>query len=98
LTDEEFRQRLATAVQPFLDLLLPFENGVLEPEEFEVQFLRRYLNRKVRFDEDIFNVMDGYFSDVEVMCVDPRLRDQYDLAPEEVRASTRRLLERAGLL
>jgi hypothetical protein len=97
--NDTFQDRLAAAVRPYLGLMHALLAGDISPEAFQVTYLQQYLDREERYGAEVFRVMDRYFSDVEEFVADPRLRrsEFHELGPEELLASTRELLQRAGL-
>jgi hypothetical protein len=97
VADSDLRGRLARALEQFSDLLIPFVRGDLDATSFELAFTKRYLGGSTHYDDDVFDVIDRYYSDVEEFAADPALRGPDSLGPKELLASTRELLQRAGM-
>lgn len=97
---DDFQRRLAKAVEPYCDLLTPFLHGDLEAEVFEREFLKRYLKDDTAVDDDVFDVMEGFFGTVEEFVADPKLRDPARGHTDEndLLTATSSLLARAGML
>jgi hypothetical protein len=90
---------LADAVRPYADLLYPLIDGTLPPGEFEMLYFERYKDDPAMLSDEVFDIVDGFFADVDAYVDDPSIRDlaNGDLGPDELRASAERLLRRAGL-
>jgi hypothetical protein len=94
--DNDLQRRLAKAVAGFGDLLEPLLDGTLDAHNFQLKFVDRYLHQPTSYDDDVFRIMDRYFSDVEEFEADPALRDGDTLDLDDLLTSTRELLQRAG--
>jgi hypothetical protein len=98
--NDDFQRRLAKAVEPYCDLLAPFLRGDLDAEVFEREFLTRYLKDETAVDEDVFDVLEGFFGTVEEFVADPKLRNPARGHTDEndLRRATTDLLTRSGML
>ena len=62
------------AVVPYAVLLRLLIDGRVSGEEFEVVFLPLYKKDATSWSPKIFDVLDGFFADVDDFCADPALR------------------------
>lgn len=62
------------AVAPYAVLLRLLIDGRVTGEEFEVVFLPLYKRDGTDWPPEIFDVLDGFFADVDAFCADPELR------------------------
>lgn len=62
------------AVVPYAVLLRLLRDGRISAEEFEVVFLPLYKNDPTAWPPEIFDVLDGFFADVDDFCADPEVR------------------------
>jgi hypothetical protein len=88
-------------VAPYAVLLRLFIDGRVTGEEFEVVFLPLYKNDVTSWSPEIFDILDGFFADVDDFCADTDLRAKaggLDEVELRRRAETvyRRLAELAG--
>jgi hypothetical protein len=88
-------------VVPYAVLLRLLIDGRLAGEEFEVVFLPLYKKDATSWSPEIFDVLDGFFADVDDFCADPVLRAEVggmDEAELRCRAEIayQRLAELAG--
>ncbi len=63
-------------VVPYAVLLRLFVSGACTADEFEVVFLRLYLNDGTDWPDDIFDVLDGLFASVDEYNGDDALREE----------------------
>jgi hypothetical protein len=66
----------AKDVVPYAVLLRLFVSGSCSADEFEVVFLRLYLDDGTDWPDDIFDVLDGLFASVDEYCSDDALRQE----------------------
>lgn len=71
---EQWWSRWGVAVAPYAVLMRLLIDGRVKGEEFEVVFLRLYKGDATRWPPEIFDVLDGFFADVDEFCDDPSLR------------------------
>jgi hypothetical protein len=62
------------AVVPYAVLLRLLVDARVTGEEFEVVFLPLYKRDTTDWPSEIFDVLDGFFADVDDFCADPALR------------------------
>jgi Bacterial self-protective colicin-like immunity len=89
------------AVAPYAVLLRLFIDGRVTGEEFEVVFLPLYKKDATSWPPEIFDVLDGFFADVDDFCADPALRAEVSgIDEDELRRRAtivyQRLAELAG--
>ena len=97
-TDGSRRTR-ESATAPYEVLLRLLAEDRVTAEEFEVVFLRLYLGDSTAWPEDIFNVLDALFADVDDFCPDPALRAEVGgMDGEELRRRGAEALERLSQL
>jgi predicted Ser/Thr protein kinase len=98
-TDEVLVRGVASAIEPFRNLLEAFVDGRLSASDFQAKYLQAYLgDQESDYSFDVFNVVDRFFAEVDAYVDDERLRDptEGDLGPDELRERARLLLRRAG--
>jgi self-protective colicin-like immunity protein len=64
------------AVTPYAVLLRLLIDGHITGAEFEIVFLPLYKGDTTAWPPEIFEVLDGFFADVDDFCADPALRDE----------------------
>ena len=64
------------ALAPYALLLRLFIDDRVTGEEFEVVYLPLYKNDATSWSSEIFDVLDGFFADVDDFCADPVLRSE----------------------
>jgi hypothetical protein len=74
LTGEVWWSCWVAAVAPYAVLLRLLIDGRVTGEEFEVVFLPLYKNDATSWPPEIFDVLDGFFGDVDDFCANPDLR------------------------
>jgi Bacterial self-protective colicin-like immunity len=97
--DARFAHELGLAIAPYRQLLKDFVEGGLTADEFEKQYFEIYLNdNDLECSDTVFNVVDGFFAEVDAYVSNPAIRDlnSGDLGPDELRAKAKALLRRAG--
>lgn len=63
-----------SALASYVVLLRLLVDGRVTGEEFEVVFLPLYKKDTTAWPAEIFDVLDGFFADVDDFCADPDLR------------------------
>ena len=63
-------------IAPYAVLLRLFISGACNADEFEIVFMRLYLEDDTNWRDDIFKVLDGLFAVVDSYCPDDDLRAQ----------------------
>lgn len=66
------------AVAPYAVLLRQLIDGRVSGEEFEVVFLSLYKQDATAWPPELFDVLDGFFADVDDFCADPVLRSEVE--------------------
>lgn len=66
----------APAVVPYAFLLRQLIDGRVSGDEFEVVFLPLYKRDATAWPPEIFDVLDGFFADVDGFCADAALRSE----------------------
>ena len=97
-SDERLRRKLAQEVEPYRPILDALISGELSPAAFETRYFEIYENDTRMMSKEVFNIVDGFFADVDAYVDDPSLRNlsKGDLGPEELKERARELLRRAG--
>jgi hypothetical protein len=96
--DARIQRHLANELEPYRQLLTDFVAGRISADDFQTEYFERYQNDNRWFPDSIYDIVDGFFADVDAYVEEERLRDpeQGDLGPEELRAKAIALLQRAG--
>jgi len=71
---EHLWSRWVVAVAPYAVLLRLLIDGRVTGEEFEVVFLPLYKRDTTNWPPEMFDVLDGFFADIDDFCADPALR------------------------
>lgn len=86
-------------VVPYAVLLRLLIDGRISGEEFEVVFLPLYKRDTTDWPPEIFDVLDGFFADVDDFCADPVLRAEVGGIDEpELRERALTVFERLAAL
>ena len=95
---EDLRDRLSTAIAPYRHLLIAFVDDRMSADAFEQAYSDIYLHDDTDFDDDVFDVVDGFFFHVDSLVVDPDSRSEAyrEIGPDELRDCARALLQKAG--
>lgn len=95
---DRLRKELADAMNPYVPLLQALVAGQLSADDFQTEYFDRYLNDARGCSDEVFNIVDAFFAEVDAYVDDPDLRDPAagDIGPEELLARARELLRRAG--
>lgn len=97
-TEDQLRRELAEELEPYRVILEPFVRGEITADEFEARYFPMYADDPRMCSDEVFDIVDRFFSDVDAYVSDPSLRDSpEDLGPEELRELARTLLARAGI-
>jgi len=73
-------------------LIERFVSGEISASEFEVSYLDAFKNEDFGFDQDVYEILNFLFSDVDAYCSDPDLRDNDDLDEEQLLNSAKKAL------
>lgn len=70
--------------QPYVELIRTFVDRQISADEFEARYLALFKAETGRFaDENVFDVLDSLFADVDAYVADPALRDSPEDLDEE---------------
>ena len=75
-------------------LLNQFVSGEVSAPHFEAAFLEMFKNESSIFPEDIYDVLNNLFIDVDAYCGDESLRDDNDLDDKGLLASAKVALDK----
>lgn len=94
----DFEAELKVAITPYRELLVELVENEITPEEFEEKYFRAYAEDPAIHSDAVFNVVDGFFAEVDAYVSNPAIRDlnSGDLGPDELRAKAQALLRRSG--
>jgi hypothetical protein len=94
----DFEAELKVAIAPYRELLIELVDDDITPEEFEEKYFRAYADDPAIHSDAVFDVVDGFFAEVDAYVSNPAIRDlsSGDLGPDELRAKAQALLRRAG--
>ena len=84
---------MTTELAPYWALIEAFVEGRLRATEFESIYLDLFLNDPTMWSEDLFDILDRLFGDVDAYCSDPSLRDADDLDDEQLKSCAQRALD-----
>ena len=95
---QQFAEDLSAAIKRYRTLLEEFVRGQVSADEFQTRYFEIYLNdNDLQCSDDIFDVVDGFFAEVDAYVDNPKIRDVAagDLGPHELKARAKALLDRA---
>jgi len=81
-------------LERYILLITQFVAGDITASQFEVSYLKIFKDEANEVPEDIYDVLNGLFSDVDAYCGDPELRDDDDLGDEELLSSAKEALKK----
>jgi Bacterial self-protective colicin-like immunity len=96
---EQVTRELAEFLAPYRRMLEAFVGGSMSADEFETAFLAQYKSEARMCSDDVFNIVDSFFADVDRYVGDPDLRARLAsdaLGPVELRELARELVRRAS--
>ncbi|GAB3408840.1 colicin immunity domain-containing protein [Massilia agilis] len=64
---------MSNVAQDYRDLLQRFLSNQLEAQEFQTAYLEKFQNEKRHLSEELYEVLDALFGDVDAFCPDPEL-------------------------
>lgn len=76
--DEKYEIR-RNVVLSYIDLIFKFVSGKMSGIEFETEYLRKFKNEQLVFGDDVYNILNELFSDVDCYCSDPTIIDSEDI-------------------
>ncbi len=78
------------ALSDYLELIEQFVDGRITAERFEAVFLPKFKTETTHLPDDVFNILDGLFGDVDDYVSDPGLRAEAGgLDDEQLRTCAR---------
>lgn len=81
-------------LEQYILLITQFVAGDITPSQFEVSYMNLFKNEEKELPEDIYDVLNGLFSDVDAYCGDLELRDDEDLDEEQLLSSAKEALRK----
>jgi len=92
-------EEVARAISPYRELLEQFVRGELAADDFVAAYWDVYLNMTMGYSTAVFEIVDGFFAEVDAYVEDPDLRTEIPESngPEELLVRARDLLRRAGV-
>lgn len=76
----------------YVSLIEHFVVGELIATEFESQYLYSFKNENQIFPQDVFELLNDLFSDIDSFVADPKLRDPGDLDEKQLKKSAEKTL------
>ncbi len=73
----------------YFRLMESFNSGEITSDQFERKYLALFKADPRIFPQEIFDVLNGLFSDVDAFVADPEIRDQDDLDEQQLLACSR---------
>lgn len=83
-----------SAITKYKVLLNQFVDREVSAPQFEAAFLEMFKNEPSIFPEDIYEILNNLFIDVDAYCEDESLRDDNDLDDEGLLASAKIALDK----
>ena len=83
-----------STIARYILLLTQFVTGKITAAQFEHAFLKMFKEETEIFPEDIYEVLNKLFLDVDAYCGDPSLRDEEDLDDEKLLAGAKEALKK----
>lgn len=81
-------------LESYFELLKSFHVGETTADQFEARYLALFKTDQRLFPNEIFNVLNQLFSDVDVFVADPKIRGNDDLDEQQLRACAHVAYER----
>ena len=82
-----------STIDKYILLLTQFVNSEIAASEFDTLYLEQFKKETETFPEEIYDILNNLFSDVDAYCEDPDLRDDEDLDEDELLISAKKALE-----
>jgi hypothetical protein len=94
----ELQRQLADELAPYRFILEALVREEMSPGDFETEYFEMYAEDPRGSSDEVFDIVDAFFADVDAYVDDEGLRDPAagDLGPDELRERARELLRRAG--
>jgi len=81
-------------IAKYILLLTQYIASEISGPQFEAAYLEMFKNEVNILPEDVYDVLNNLFLDVDAYCADPGLRDSEDLGDEDLVASAKEILKR----
>jgi hypothetical protein len=82
------------AISKYISLIQKFFVGDITVAQFEYLYLDMFKNENEELPEDVYEVLNTLFLDVDAYCEDPSLRVEGDLDEESLRVSAKVALDK----
>lgn len=79
-------------IKKYIEIIKDFVECRIDVENFESTFLEMFKNEKKDIPEEIYSVLDSFFSDVDMLVLDESLRENGDLNEAQLRESAKKIL------
>jgi hypothetical protein len=76
VVDEYWWESWVSDVVPYALLIRLFRDEAMTADEFEILYLRLFKSDSTDWPDQIFDVLDGLFADVDSYCADDQLREK----------------------
>ena len=84
----------AESLDKYISLLNQFVSGAITAPEFEMSYLKMFLDDEIDIPEFAWRALNELFLDTDAYCADPDLRDSKDdLDEKQLLASAQRTLD-----
>ncbi len=83
-----------STIEKYILLITQFVLDEITASQFEMLYLEMFKDEMDGLPEDIYDVLNNLFSDIDAYCGDPDLRDGEDLDDKELLASAKKALKR----
>ena len=81
-------------LEPYILLITQFVAGDVTADQFEASYMDMFKNESREIPDDIYDVLNDLFSDLDVYCGDPDLRDDEDLDESALLSSAEEALRK----
>ena len=78
---------------PYWVLMEAFVQDRLRASEFEAVYLRLFKNDRTMWPQEVFEVLNRLFTDIDAYSPDPSLRGPLDLDADQLRDRTRKTMK-----
>jgi hypothetical protein len=79
-------------IEKYIDLINKYLKHKITVSEFETKYLYMFKNEKENIPEKYYTILDSFFSDIDMFCIDDELRDDGDLNENELRNSAQKVI------
>jgi len=81
-------------ISRYILLLMQFVSGKITAAQFERSYLEMFKNEQEVFPENVYEVLNNLFLDVDAYCGDPSLRTKEDLDDDGLRSRAKEALKK----